>query len=144
MNEGSADRISRLKTTIVAFVSFGVGVTLLTVSRTIDSDPAWSWLSFWPLNELGGILVGAGLLGIAWDYFDGKDRERRDDARVRWLLKEAAPDFRDAVVRGFGVENDDLKRVATYARAPPRRPTVRLRGLRRHPRPGCPCSRALA
>ncbi len=44
---------------------------------------------------------------------DGLLGEARDDARVRRLLKEAAPDFRDAVVRGFAVENDDLKRVAT-------------------------------
>lgn len=106
-------QVFRLKTTIVALVSFGVGVALLVVARAVVEDPAWGWLSFWPLGEVGGILVGAGLLGVAWDYFDGQDRERREDARVRRLLKEAAPDFRDAVVRGFAVESDDLKRVAT-------------------------------
>lgn len=106
-------RIHSLKTTIVALVALGVGIALLALARNISSNAAWAWLSFWPLGELGGILVGAGLLGIAWDYFDGKDRERRDDARVRRLLREAAPDFRDAVVKGFAVESDDLKRVAT-------------------------------
>lgn len=107
------NRIYQLKVTIVALVALGVGITLLTLDRSLNGNTAWSWLTFWPLGELGGILVGAGLLGIVWDYFDGKDREVRDDARVRRLLKEAAPDFRDAVVRGFAVENDDLKRVAT-------------------------------
>lgn len=106
-------QVLRLKTTIVAVISFGIGVLLLSVGRAAAGAPAWSWLSFWPLGELGGVLVGAGVLGIAWEYFDGRDRERRDDARVRRLLKEAAPDFRDAVVRGFAVESDDLRRVAT-------------------------------
>lgn len=108
-----SDRIYQLKVTIVALVALGIGIALLTLSRSLAGNLAWAWLTFWPLGELGGILVGAGLLGIVWDYFDGKDREARDDARVRRLLKEAAPDFRDAVVRGFAVENDDLKRVAT-------------------------------
>ncbi len=106
-------QVLRLKTTIVALVSFGIGIALLTLTRAIADAPDWAWLSFWPLGELGGILVGAGVLGIAWDYFDGKDRERREDARLRRLLKESAPDFRDAVVKGFAVESDDLARVAT-------------------------------
>lgn len=106
-------RIYALKVTIVAVIALGIGIAFLTLARALDGNEAWSWLTFWPLGELGGILVGAGLLGIVWDYFDGKDREARDDARVRRLLKESAPDFRDAVVRGFALENDDLKRVAT-------------------------------
>ncbi len=112
-NDDDKQQVLRLKTTIVALVSFGLGVALLALARTIDSNQAWAWLSFWPLGELGGILVGAGLLGIVWDYFDGRDREKREDARIRRLLKESAPDFRDAVVKGFAVENEDLKRVAT-------------------------------
>ena len=107
------NEVLRLKTTLVGLAAFGMGVTLLTLARAISDVAGWEWLSFWPLGELGGILVGAGLLGVAWDYFDGRDRERRDDARVRRLLRESAPDFRDAVVRGFAVESDDLRRVAT-------------------------------
>lgn len=106
-------QVLRLKTTIVALVSFGIGVALLTISRAIADASEWMWLAFWPLGELGGIMIGAGLLGITWDYFDGKDRDRREDARIRRLLKESAPDFRDAVVKGFAVDSDDLARVAT-------------------------------
>lgn len=109
----NSDQSLRLKTTIVGLVSFGVGVALLAMARAVAGASGWEWLSFWPLGELGGILVGAGVLGIAWEYFDGRDRERREDARVRRLLREAAPDFRDAVVRGFAVERKDLERVAT-------------------------------
>lgn len=72
-------------------------------------------LHFWPLMELGSTLFITGAFVIAFDYVDGKDRELRDDARLRRLLVESAPDFRDAVVRGFAVESEDLKRVATPA-----------------------------
>lgn len=112
-NQDPHSRLHQLKTTLVAIVALGLGIALLTLARSIDGDASWAWLSFWPLGELGGILVGAGLLGIVWDYFDGKDREARDDERVRRLLSEAAPDFTDAVVRGFAAKPDDLKRVAT-------------------------------
>lgn len=97
----------------MGLAAFGLGVALLTTARAVADLAGWEWLTLWPLGEIGGILVGAGLLGIAWDYFDGRDRERRDDARIRRLLKEAAPDFRDAVVKGFAVKSDDLARVAT-------------------------------
>src|SRR5205085_2911042 len=40
-------------------------------------------------------------------------RDQRDDARVRRLLEESAPAFRDAVVKGFAVDPEDLERVAT-------------------------------
>src|SRR3546814_230810 len=112
-NDNSDQEVLRLKTTILGLVSFGIGVVLLTIARSAEGHPSWAWLSFWPLGEIGGILVGAGALGIAWDYFDGRDRERREDARLRRLLKESAPDFRDAVVKGFAVDSDDLARVAT-------------------------------
>lgn len=58
------DRIHALKTTIVALLALGAGTALLVLSRTIADDPAWDWLNFWPLGELGSILIGAGLLGI--------------------------------------------------------------------------------
>lgn len=109
----SLDQVHALKTTIVALLALGVGIALLVLARGVDGNPAWAWLNFWPLGELGSILVGAGLLGIVWDYFDGKDKEARDTARLRRVLAEAAPDLRDAVVEGFAVNSDDLKRVAT-------------------------------
>ena len=107
------ERIHALKTTIVALLALGIGIALLVVARAVEDSPGWAWLSFWPLGELGSILVGAGLLGIVWDYFDGKDKEARDTERLRKLLHEAAPDLRDAVVQGFAVDGEDLKRVAT-------------------------------
>ncbi len=89
------------------------GLGLLVAARSLEDLPEWSWLTFWPLSEIGGILFGGGLLGVAWDYFDGKDKEMRDTERLRRVLAESAPNLRDAVVEGFALQPDDLKRVAT-------------------------------
>ena len=105
-------RIHRLKLTIVAIIAFILGIALLILARIARSDPALSWLVFWPLEEVGQTMVTAGIFTLVWEYFDAKDKEARDSERIRRLLKESTPDFRDAVVRGFAVENDDLKRVA--------------------------------
>lgn len=106
-------RIYKLKVTIVALVSLGTGIGLQVIASYADRTPELEWVGFWQLGSIGGTLFAAGLFGIVWDYFDGKDKEAREDERIRRLLKESAPAFRDAVVRGFGVESDDLKRVAT-------------------------------
>jgi len=39
--------------------------------------------------------------------------QRLGRERIRSVLKELAPDLTDVVVKGFAVEPDDLKRVAT-------------------------------
>lgn len=105
-------RIYRLKVTIVALASLAVGISLLVLSRFVQLEGA-EWLRLLPLSELGGTLTAAGLFGIVWDYIDNKDKDAREDERIRRLLKESAPAFRDAVVRGFSVNAEDLIRVAT-------------------------------
>ncbi|WP_431230455.1 hypothetical protein [Paenarthrobacter nicotinovorans] len=97
----------------MAITSLALGIGLQVLSAHIHEMAALSWAGFLPLSEIGGTLFAAGLFGVAWDYFDGKDKEARTDERIRHLLEESAPSFRDAVVRGFAVENDDLRRVAT-------------------------------
>jgi hypothetical protein len=113
MREDFPERIYKLKATIVALVSFGFGIAFLILSRYVAETPSLWWLAFWPISEIGGTLTAAGLFGIAWEYVDGKDKEAREDERIRRLLRESAPAFRDAVVQGFTVSSDDLERVAT-------------------------------
>jgi hypothetical protein len=113
MRNDLLQRIYKLKTTIVALVSFGAGIAFLVLSRYVANTSSLEWLAFWPISEVGGTLTAAGLFGIAWDYVDGKDKEAREDERIRRLLRESAPAFRDAVVQGFAVSSDDLERVAT-------------------------------
>jgi hypothetical protein len=65
------------------------------------------------VNALSDVLVVTGGFGIAIDFVTGRDREAADVERTRSVLRELTPDFTDAVVRGFAVGTDDLKRVAT-------------------------------
>lgn len=101
-----------LKVTIVALLALGSGIALQLLSRHAASL-SLTWLMFLPLSEVGGTLFAAGLFGIVWDYFDGKDKEARENERIRRLLRESAPWMRDAVLRGFALHPADLERVAT-------------------------------
>jgi hypothetical protein len=106
-------RIYKLKVTLVALIVAVFGLALLFFAKWAETRSSLAWVRNVPIFELGSTLFITGSLVIVWDYVDGRDRERRDDERLRRLLHESAPDFRDAVVRGFAVEPDDLKRVAT-------------------------------
>lgn len=106
-------RLYRLKTIIVALCSLILGIALLVLSKYVDSHPDLSWLALWPIGEIGGTLTAAGLFGVAWDYVDGQDKEAREDERIRRLLKESAPEFRDAVIAGFAETPDNMRGVAT-------------------------------
>lgn len=105
-------RLYHLKTTLVAVLAVVVGVGLLLLARQVAGRDEWAWLAFWPLGELGSVLFGAGVIGVVWDYFDGRDREVRETARLRRVLAEAAPELRDAVIDGFVLHPEDLRRVA--------------------------------
>lgn len=111
--ESPHDRIYQLKVILVALTTALIGLGLLFVARYADVQESLSWLRYVPIMELGSTLFITGSLVVGWEYFDGRGREAREDARIRRLLGESAPAFKDAVVRGFAVESDDLKRVAT-------------------------------
>lgn len=108
-------RLYRLKTILFAMFLTGVGLAILFLARAVDNGFSPSWLTFWPLGELGSTLFITGLVVVALDYNDGKDREARDDERIRRLLKESAPDFRDAVIAGFAETPANMQGVATNA-----------------------------
>lgn len=105
--------VRKLKLVVVSLIMTIAGALLLLLARYVEATGNWRWLSYLPVFELGSTLFITGTLVLAYDYFDARDKERRDDARIRRLLHEAAPDFRDAVVKGFAVSPEDLARVAT-------------------------------
>ena len=74
---------------------------------------SWQWLHALPLGELGGTLFGAGLLSTFFEYTFRRDQEAHTLARFRQIIREEAPAMRDAVVEGFAIHPEDLKRVAT-------------------------------
>lgn len=65
------------------------------------------------VKALSDVLVVTGGVGIAVDYFTGKDKDAADTERARRVVKELTPEFTEAVVRGFAASPTDLKRVAT-------------------------------
>lgn len=112
MND-SLHRIYKLKVVVLAVLISVAGLALLFLAKLAEGDPRLEWLRHVPVSELGSTLFITGAFVVAYNYIDGRDKELREDERIRRLLRESAPAFRDAVVRGFAVDSEDLKRVAT-------------------------------
>lgn len=108
---------SRLRKTKAALLAVGLtlsGILLIMLNgwiAGIDMGP-FNWLHALPLGELGGTLFGAGLLGTLFEYSFRKDQEEATVEQFRAIIKEQAPAMRDAVVEGFAIHPEDLKRVS--------------------------------
>jgi len=72
----------------------------------------WDWLHALPIGELGGTLFGAGLLSTLFEYTFRKDQEEATVEQFRQIIHEQAPAMRDAVIEGFAIHPEDLKRVS--------------------------------
>ncbi|SDM77140.1 hypothetical protein [Actinomyces ruminicola] len=107
-------RLLRIKAALVAVSLTLAGVLLMLLNgwmANLDLGP-WSWMQALPLGELGGTLFGAGLLSTLFEYTFRRDQEESTVERFRQIIREQAPSMRDAVVEGFAIHPDDLKRVA--------------------------------
>lgn len=108
---------SRLRKTKAALLAVALtlsGILLIMLNgwlSGLDLGP-WSWLHALPLGELGGTLFGAGLLGTLFEYSFRKDQEEATVEQFRSNITEQAPAMRDAVIEGFAIHPEDLKRVA--------------------------------
>ena len=109
--------IHRLRKTKAVLLAVGLtlaGILLIMLNGWIaptDLD-AWDWLHALPIGELGGTLFGAGLLSTLFEYTFSRDQEESTVERFREIIKEQAPAMRDAVIEGFAIHPEDLKRVA--------------------------------
>ena len=103
--------IRKTKTVLLAVSLTLAGLLIIMLSRWLAKMTlgAWGWLQDVPLAELGGGLVSAGLISPIFEYVSQRDQERR----FRQIIREEAPAMRDAVVEGFAIHPQDLKRVAT-------------------------------
>ena len=110
----SIHRLRRLKAALIAVSLTLSGILFMILNgwmANLDLG-SWSWLHALPLGELGGTLFGAGLLGTLFEYTFRRDQEESTVERFRQIIREQAPAMRDAVVEGFAIHPEDLKRVA--------------------------------
>jgi hypothetical protein len=110
----SLQRLYRTKLALLATLLLFVGLGLLIFAHWAQHAAGWHWLTNWPIQDIGSGLFTTGLLGVALQYFDGRDSEVRATERLERVLAAAAtPAMRDAVIDSFAFEPDDLARVAT-------------------------------
>lgn len=109
-----ASRLRKTKAALLAVALTLAGILLIMANGWLSALDLgdWGWLHLLPLGELGGTLFGAGLLGTLFEYSFRKDQEEATVEQFRDIIKEQAPAMRDAVVEGFAIHPDDLKRVA--------------------------------
>jgi len=115
MSETIPARIYKLKIVIVAILVACGGVGMMSLANWLEERQLAPHILIAVLNGLADAFLVAGLIGAAIDFWTQRDRDARDDARVRRLLADSAPAFTEAVVRGFASSPDDLRRVATPA-----------------------------
>ena len=104
-------RLYKTKLALLATISTVVGIALMIWSDWLSGRPGSPWLGA-VINNIGGTLFSIGLLGVFFQYVGAADQEQQDDDRVRRMLKETAPDLRDAVVDGFAFAPESLTSVA--------------------------------
>lgn len=107
-------RLRRLKAALLAVSLTLAGIVLMMLNGWLTKLDlgSWDWLQALPLGELGGTLFGAGLLGTLFEYIFRRDQEEAVVKRFRQTIHDEAPALRDAVVAGFAIHPEDLRRVA--------------------------------
>jgi hypothetical protein len=106
-------RFHRLKLVLVSILLTIGGAMLIALDKAQDQETGW--LALVPWGEIGGVIVGAGLLSIWLDYLFRQEQQAVDDLRLRAILRDQAPVMRDAVLEAFAANKPDLERVATPA-----------------------------
>ncbi len=103
-------RLHRLKTILASLVLTTAGGVLIALGRGSLGE---GWASWLPWQELGSILIGAGVLGIWLDQYFRREEQASRDLQLRTILRDEAPAMRDAVLDAFAANREDLIRVAT-------------------------------
>lgn len=107
-------RLRKLKAALLAVSLTLAGILLMMLNGWIENLKLgdWEWLHSIPLGELGGTLFGAGLLSTLFEYSFRKEQEEATVEQFRQIIHEQAPAMRDAVIEGFAIHPEDLKRVS--------------------------------
>lgn len=106
-------RLYRTKLALLAVVLTVLGVAFLAIGQQTEVIAALPWLAWLPFSELGSTLFGSGLIVVAFEYINERDADERANERLRRILREEAPAFRDAVIDGFAFAPEALTNVAS-------------------------------
>ena len=107
-------RLRKTKATLLAVALTLAGILLIMLNGWVAPMDlgSWNWLHALPIGELGGTFFGAGLLSTLFEYTFSRDQEESMIKRFRSIIREQAPTMRDAVIEGFAIHPEDLRRVA--------------------------------
>lgn len=106
------DRIYRLKLLALGACLIVAGLALSAFGDWLEGRVV-AHLLVSVTQNLADVLVVTGGIGLAIDFFTGRDRAAAEIERTRGVVRELVPDFTDAVLRGLAVGREDLRRVAT-------------------------------
>lgn len=105
-------RIYRLKLLFVGALLVILGLLTSTLAEWLKIEEAPQLLTA-VVDGLSSVFLVTGAIGIAVDFFTGRDKEAADVERNRQVQKELIPDYVDAVIDAFAFKRDDVARVAT-------------------------------
>lgn len=105
-------RLQQTKRLLVSVLLTVAGGVLIAIEQNLGISGLWRLV---PFGEIGGIVIGAGLLSVWIDRFFRREQQESDEQRLRLLLAEQAPVMRDAVIDAFAADRTDLERVASDA-----------------------------
>ncbi|WP_255304243.1 hypothetical protein [Tsukamurella tyrosinosolvens] len=109
------NELRKTKAALLAVALTLAGILLIMANAWIAKLElgSWEWLHALPLGELGGTLFGAGFLGTIFEYGMRKEQQQAVAEQFDAAIRRHVPTIRDAVVEGFAINPDDLRRVAT-------------------------------
>lgn len=105
-------RIYRLKLLVIGAALLILGLLTSALAQWLAGTDA-PHLAIALIGGMADVFLVTGAIGIAVDFFTGRDKEAADTERLRNVLHEAAPDIRDAVIAGFAETPGQMRGVAT-------------------------------
>lgn len=112
MRSNFLTRIYRLKLLVLGLTFLILSILLSLTADWLSSTDAPHQLTA-VINALSDVLLVTGAIGLAVDFFTGRDKDAADTERTRTVLKELTPDFTEAVLKGLAVDKSDLERIAS-------------------------------
>jgi hypothetical protein len=107
------DRLYKTKLGLAGLVTALLGAGLIWVSSFANSVPVLSVLVGWPAQQVGGIVLGVGLFGVIFEYYNREESAKRTNEQLRHAIRQEAPAIRDAVLDSFAFEPETMRAIAS-------------------------------